>query len=113
MKITYFKDPNGNIHTVTDESPKGFKGVLYVGQGPDGEEQVYAVNVLQKWEKVEEPKPEPEPATNFEIQEVEVQLEFAPWEDIPYLDVTDPASVILFIVLCIIIFIVIRPFFFF
>ena len=111
MKITCYRDPDNNIHAVTDESPKGFKGVLYVGHGPDGTEQVYAANVLQKWERIDEPKPEPEPTTKYVPQEV--QLEFAPWRDIPYLDVTDPASLIEFVLWCAIVFIVIRPFFFF
>lgn len=108
---TLYRDPDGNIHTVSDECPKGFKGVLFVGHDSDGVEKVYAANVLQKWERIENPQPEPTISVPQVQQASDIELEFAPWEDIPFLDVTDPASITLFIVLCIVFFIIIRPFF--
>lgn len=50
--MRYIED--GQIHTITDESPKGFKGVLFVGRGPDGKEQLYDVARIQRMTPVEE-----------------------------------------------------------
>lgn len=82
MKIAYFKTDTGYI-AVTDESPKGFKDVLYVGKGGSInkiEEQVFEISQLRKLTKVNlkdvpdawllalgydhppMPKPEPKPA---------------------------------------------------
>ena len=60
MKITYYRDPFGSYHGITDESPNGLAGCVYVGRGPDErgietvKERAYAINVLQKWTRVDE-----------------------------------------------------------
>ena len=55
MKITYFQDGE-NIIGVTDDSPAGFRNVLYVGRGPDASgkiiEQLYEVNRLRKLQQI-------------------------------------------------------------
>lgn len=55
MTATYYKQGDHYI-AVTGESPKGFKGVLLIGRGPndagDIVEQVYAVNVLRTLQPV-------------------------------------------------------------
>ena len=107
MKITYYRDPFGGYHGVTDESPKGLDGCVCAGRGPDEhggietvKERAYAVQHLRKWTRVEdvpdewleaigyevqsETAPEPLPEPTFEpVSEPEnIKLEFAPCKDI-------------------------------
>ena len=104
MRITYYQDEHGGYLGVTEESPKGFQGVVFVGCGPRPggghetvHEQAYAIDQLRRLERVEacdvpadwmeaigyeepvvvepyEPEPEPEP------EEVTVYDIRFPWE---------------------------------
>lgn len=104
MRVTYYQDEYGGYLGATEESPKGFKGVVFVGRGPQPgggpeavTEQAYAANQLRRLEPVdpcdvpaewieaigyEEPvvveprQPEPEP----EREEVTVYDVRFPWE---------------------------------
>ena len=104
MGVTYYQDEYGGYLGVTDESPKGFQGVVFVGSGPRPgggsetvHEQAYAPDQLRRLEQVEagdvpaewmeaigyeepvvvEPyKPEPEP----EPEEIIVYDIRFPWE---------------------------------
>ena len=99
MNVTYYQDEHGGYLGVTDESPKGFQGVVFVGCGPQPgggpetvAEQAYAVDQLRRLKQVdprdvpaewmeaigyEEPvvaelEPEPEEVTVYDIR--------FPWE---------------------------------
>ena len=100
MSVTYYQDGHGGYLGLTEESPNGFKGVVFVGRGPQPgrgpesvSEQAYAVDQLRRLERVvpaewmaaigyEEPvvvepcKPEPEP----EPEEIIVYDIRFPWE---------------------------------
>ena len=108
MKITYYQDPFGGYHGVTDESPKGLAGCVCAGRGPDErggigtiKERAYAINVLQKWERVEEVPVEWLAAIGYEQPQVELKLEFAPRQGVDPEEYTkDPV----FWMLCVVIF---------
>jgi len=100
MSITYYQDEHGGYLGVTDESPKGFRGVIFVGRGPEPgggpetvHEQGYATDQLGRLDRVDpwdvpaewmeaigyeapvepcEPGPEPEEVTVYDIR--------FPWE---------------------------------
>jgi len=102
MSITYYQDEHGGYLGVTGESPKGFRGIIFVGRGPEPgggpetvHEQAYATDQLGRLDRVdpwdvpaewmetigyEEPvepyEPEPEP----EREEVTVYDIRFPWE---------------------------------
>jgi hypothetical protein len=104
MKVRYYANGCDGYIAVTDQSPKDFKGVLFIGKGPErgGDptsvvEQVFAINTLQKltdvpladvpaewvlafgYEYPVMPKPEPQPAPEPEPdREVWTQPEPAP-----------------------------------
>lgn len=82
--ITYYKTGDGYVG-ITNQSPKGLKGLVFVGKGSEKgiesiSEQCYAINQLEKLEKIEardvpddwfaaiglEKRPEPEPVLNME-----------------------------------------------
>jgi len=93
MKITYLQ-LDSQFYAVTDESPKGFERVLYIGRGPKAgstviEEQVFAVPQLKamrqvakrdvpaEWikklgyEKPERPQPQVEPVRKSRRRPIE------------------------------------------
>jgi hypothetical protein len=103
MRITYYQDEHGGYLGVTEESPKGFTGVVFVGRGPQPgggpetvSEQAYATDQLRRLRRVEpcdvpaewmeaigyeepvvvEPEPDPEP----DAEEVTVYDIRFPWE---------------------------------
>ena len=129
MKITYYRDPFGGYHCITDESPRGLAGCVCAGRGPEErgggietiKERAYAVKHLRKWdhvaevpnewleaigyEVVSESVPEPLPEITSEpVSEPEnVKLEFAPCKDIiPEKYKKDPV----FWTLCVVFFII-------
>ncbi len=127
MKITYYRDPHGGYHGITDESPKGLTGCVCVGRGPAEhgrietvKEQAYTVKQLQQWTRVENvpagwlgaigyesvPETAPEPPEPRRPVET-VKLDFVPWHG-PILEeyMKDP----IFWPLCIIIFVILHRF---
>ena len=100
MSITYYQDEHDGYLGVTEESPRGFRGIIFVGRGPDPGggpetvyEQAYAADQLRRLERVDprdvpaewmeaigyeepvepyEPEPEPEEITVYDIR--------FPWE---------------------------------
>ena len=118
MKITYYRDPFGGYHGVTDESPKGLAGCVCAGRGPKErggietvKERAYAVQHLQKWTRVDEVPDDWLEAIGYEVRiepETEpesenVKLEFAPCKGIiPEAYTKDP----MFWILCIVLFII-------
>ena len=51
MSITYKRDKHGGYPGVTDESPKGFRGIVFVGRGPEPEpEEVTVCDTRFPWE---------------------------------------------------------------
>jgi hypothetical protein len=100
MSITYYQDEHGGYLGVTGESPKGFRGIIFVGRGPEPgggpetvHEQAYAMDQLGRLDRVDpcdvpaewmetigyeepvepyEPEPEPEEVTVCDIR--------FPWE---------------------------------
>ena len=102
MRITYYQDEHGGYLGVTEESPEGFTGVVFVGRGPlpgggpeTVSEQGYATDQLRRLRRVEpcdvptewmeaigyeepvvvepyEPEPEPDEVTVYDIR--------FPWE---------------------------------
>lgn len=89
MKITYYKAADGYA-AVTSESPKGFKGILFIGKSGTLDkivETAFEANQLRKMTKVakadvppewveafgyEEPDPEPEPPVEPPPVEIDV-----------------------------------------
>lgn len=92
IEITYYRDNSGDYHGVTNQNPKGFKGVILIGRGPcppnnSVKERAYSPDILKFWTKVEaadvpddwfdaieyekrpEPMPKPEPV--FEIKDAD------------------------------------------
>jgi len=60
MSITYYQDEHGGYLGVTGGSPKGFRGIVFVGRGPQPgggpgtvHEQAYATNQLRRLKRVE------------------------------------------------------------
>lgn len=57
MNVTYYVE-DGKYHAITDESPKGFRNVLYVGRGPDASgkivEQLYEVTRVRRMHRLAE-----------------------------------------------------------
>ena len=60
MSITYYQDEHGGYLGVTGESPKGFRGIVFVGRGPQPgggpgtvHEQAYATGQLRRLKRVE------------------------------------------------------------
>ena len=60
MSISYYRDEHGGYLGVTEDSPKGFKGIVFVGRGsePGGgpetvHEQGYAADQLRRLEQIE------------------------------------------------------------
>ena len=102
MSVTYYQDEHGGYLGVTEKSPKGFKGVVFVGCGPRPgggpetvHEQGYATDQFRRLRRVEpcdvpaewmeaigyeepvvvepyKPDPEPEEVTVYDIR--------FPWE---------------------------------
>ena len=59
MSITYYQDEHGGYLGVTSESPQGFRGIVFVGRGPEPgggpetvHEQAYATDQLGRLERV-------------------------------------------------------------
>lgn len=90
IEITYYRDNSGDYHGVTNQSPKGFKGVILVGRGPcppnnSVKERAYSPDILKFWTEVEaadvpddwfdaikyEERPEPTPIPVFEIKDAD------------------------------------------
>jgi|GEM_PF-6975961 len=102
MNVTYYQDEHGGYLGVTDESPKGFQGVVFVGCGPQPgggpetvAEQAYAVDQLQRLEPIaprdvpaewmeaigyEEPVEPYEPEPESQPEEITVYDIRFPWE---------------------------------
>ena len=116
MKVTYFRDPFGGYHGVTDESPKGLTGCICAGRGPEEQggietikERAYAVKQVQKWTRVEEVPAEWLEEIGYEVRpepefEPEVKLEFAPWRGVDPSELMEdpwfwPLCIMLFVIL--------------
>lgn len=95
MNVTYFRDPFGGYHGVTDESPKGLAGCVCAGRGPEEQggiktvkERAYAVKQVQKWTRVKEVPAEWLDAIGYEVRPEseprleELELEFVPWRGV-------------------------------
>jgi len=102
MSITYYQDEHGGYLGVTGESPKGFRGIIFVGRGPEPgggpetvHEQAYATDQLGRLDRVdpwdvpaewmetigyEEPVEPYEPEPKPEREEVTVYDIRFPWE---------------------------------
>jgi len=102
MSITYYQDEHGGYLGVTGESPKGFRGIIFVGRGPEPgggpetmHEQAFATDQLGRLDRVdpwdvpaewmeaigyEEPVEPYEPESEPEHEEVTVYDIRFPWE---------------------------------
>jgi len=56
--VTYYKTPEGYVG-LTNDSPRGFKGIIFVGKGPKGGgpetvcEQAYPTTQMKDWEEMD------------------------------------------------------------
>jgi hypothetical protein len=72
----YYETPNGFVG-ISDEYPRGMKGVIFIGRGPKPgggigsvHEQAYGANEIRKWKRVDRVPPEWMEAIGYEEQTV-------------------------------------------